>query len=74
MSVNAELALAAARVRLLSEQLPEELRPDVASDWAELLDEVHRARSAGAATLAILEWRRHYEARLTTTLIHAPVR
>jgi hypothetical protein len=68
MTVNAELALAAARVRLLSEQIPAAHRPDVAGPWRELQDELDRTRSDGGRVLAILEWRVAVEGRLSTVL------
>ena len=73
MGWRQELALAAARVRLLSEQIPERHRPDVAASWAELQDELEDCQSDGGRVLAILEWREAIEVRLSATLAHAPL-
>jgi len=72
MSRNAELAVAAARIRTLAERIPEEYRPDVATAWAELMQAVEATRSEGAAVVAIREWREAFEARLCAALAHAP--
>ena len=74
MSVNEELALAAARVRMLSEQIPEDHRLEVAGPWAELLDEVENTRSDGMKIVAILEWRERFEARLAAALAYTPIK
>ena len=68
MSLNSELALAAVRVRALTERLPESRRPDVAAVWAELMDEVEDTRSEGSAVLAVIEWRKRFEARIARNL------
>ena len=66
MSVNNELALAANRVRVLTEQLPADVRPDVAAEWSSLLRELDLMRSDGAMQLAVIQWREDYEARIRT--------
>ena len=72
-SVAAELALAAARVRLLAEQLPEERRPGIAKRWGELLDELEDTRSDGGKVLVILAWRSEIEGELCGALVNAPL-
>jgi hypothetical protein len=74
MTVHAELAVAAARVRELSELIPEAHRPPVAERWTELLDELDRTRSDGGKLLAIIGWRQDFEAELSAKLAHAPLR
>jgi hypothetical protein len=72
MSLNSELALAAVRVRALVERLPESRRPDVAAVWAELMDEVDDTRSEGSAVLAVIEWRKRFEARIARARLPNP--
>lgn len=73
MGWRAELALAAARVQVLSEQIPERHRPDVAASWTELQDELDRCRSDGGRVLTILQWRERVEIQLSTALAHSPL-
>lgn len=72
-NVRQELALAARRVRLVVESLPEHLRPDVASAWDELLERVEDATTTAAKLEAIAEWRERVEGRLTALLANAPL-
>jgi hypothetical protein len=71
VTVNAELALAASRVRELSEQIPEVHRPPVAERWAALMDELEACRSDGGRLLVILHFREDFEAELCAKLSHA---
>lgn len=73
MSFRAELACAARAMRAHADRLPEHLRPNLAELWAELTDELDNCRSEGARELAVIEWRRDVESRLTTRLLHAPL-
>lgn len=72
-SLRYELAHAARRTRALNEQLPENLRLDLAAEWSKLEAELDRARSQGARELALVEWRHDVEGRLSTRLLHAPI-
>ena len=74
MTINAELALAAVRVRLLAEKIPEAHRPSVAERWGELLDPLDETRSDGGRLLLILQWREDFEAELSAKLVHAPLK
>jgi hypothetical protein len=60
-TVNAELALAAARVRALAESLPESRQPDIAREWGSLLEQVDECMSDGVKIATIIEWRRAFE-------------
>lgn len=73
MTVNAELALAAARIRELSQRIPARFRPDVDADWSAFMDSLNDERSDGGRRLAIIEFRARYEAMLATKLAHAPL-
>jgi hypothetical protein len=64
MNVNAELALTAARVRILTETLPESARPDVASEWAALLDQIDDCRSNTERIKTIREWRQEFQSQI----------
>lgn len=63
-TVAQELALVAARVRILAEDLPETARPPVAERWAALLDELDGMRSDGGKVIAILQWRQDFETEM----------
>lgn len=60
----AELALAAARTRLLGERLGADERDKLVEAWGELLEDIEFSRSAGAAELALISFRADIEARL----------
>jgi len=55
MSLSAELACAARALQVHGKDLP---APRVTALWNSLMNQVERCRSAGAAELLILEWRR----------------
>ena len=74
MGWRQEASLAAARVQVLLERIPEAHRPDVTASRHELMDEVERQRSDGRRVLAILEWREQWEARLAVRLANAPLK
>ena len=71
--INAELALAAARVRLFSERIPERHRPNVAKRWGELVEQVSECRSDSAAINLIIAWREAFEAELCSKLANSPL-
>jgi hypothetical protein len=73
MSINAELALTAARVRLLARELPPHLRPDVPAEWAELLASLERRRTDASKTEALRAGRRAFEERVSGRLANAPL-
>lgn len=60
------LAHAARRVRALVERLPEPDRPDIVSEWGELLDSLEDASDTRALPL-IADWLAEMEQRLAPT-------
>lgn len=74
MTVRAELANAARRVRAANERLPEHCRPNasVASEWTQLLASVEDL-PAWRARRQIAEWTERWEERLAGILLNAPL-
>lgn len=70
---NADLALAAARTRILGEQLDDAERDKLIEEWSRLLDELDNPRASRELTLA--DYRAEIERRLTAEReARAPVR
>lgn len=69
-ALRANIALAAARTRLLAEQLPDEHRDKLLIAWGEALDEIGGASTARAAERALSIYRDGVEARLGGVLAH----
>lgn len=72
MSVAAELAQAARRVRALNERLPAERRLDVAVDWHELREHVHGLPDR-AASRVIDDWTADVEQRIRDRIEPRPI-
>ena len=64
MTLNAELALAAARTRMLAEGVGDAERDELIEAWGQLLDDMDEARSEGAREVALVEYRAGVEKRL----------
>jgi hypothetical protein len=64
LSYSTELAAAARRVRALTEQLPEQQRPDVVAEWSDLTDQLD-GRSDREANVIIARWLERMELWLT---------
>ena len=71
-SLAAETALAAARTRMLAEQVPLAERDELIADWSKTLEAMDEARSAGAAELILIAYRERIERRLAATRRHSP--
>jgi len=56
-SLRPELALAAARTRLLAERLPDLLRDELIAEWLGLLERIEDEPSDAAAVERVLAWR-----------------
>ena len=52
-SFRADIALAAARTRMLAEQLPDSGRDELVVEWADALDKIEGATTARAAERAL---------------------
>jgi hypothetical protein len=72
VSRNTALASAARRVRALTERLPEQHRPDLVSEWEELLERIDGKPDFQARRI-IGEWLEEMEIRLSGVLLHAPL-
>ena len=72
MRRNTALANSARRVRALSERVEPEFRPDIAGEWAALLERIEN-RGDAAAIREIEEWTRWVEERLSATAAQAPL-
>ena len=62
-SFRGDLALAAARTRILAERVPDE-RDELIGAWAGVLDEIETASTAKEAEAALLSYRQGVEERL----------
>ena len=72
MRRNTALANSARRVRALAERVDPEYRPDIAGEWAALLERIEN-RGDAAAIREIEEWTRWVEERLSATAAQAPL-
>ena len=72
-SFRAEVAQAAARTRILAEQLPANRRDELLVEWGDALDDIEAATSARAAERALSAYRDRVEARLCGVIAHLPL-
>lgn len=72
MTRRQALAGAARRVSSIAVRIPEAYRPDIATAWGELSDQLEDVSDRRALEL-IADWQAIQEERLCAALVHAPL-